>query len=424
MYAYASSDQSGNGSNRPVRGTDASGTGSGGIYTVIDNPRLDLLFAEYGRLIVIALVIVGALALVATGWAVANPSTTTETQYGEERVSSDLQTSAVVVQDGPLWNEGDRLENSEVYMLNASPELTLEAETELRNESDGTPINGGEVSHELEVRYEATRNDQSFWNESHTVIDGSPALEDGVATSETTVDVESYRDRQQELESELTGVGDVDMAFVLHVEYDTGTNQGTQRESTTFRVTDTAYWLEESVSASDTHTHRTGTLETTESQNLAAIAGLSLLGTLSLAAGAFVARRSPIDEDAARRAVHERRYAEWISRGSIPMWIGDYHVSLDTLEDVVDVAIDTNERVVHDTQRGLFAVVNDGVVYYYSERGLWEETAWPEMNLEEQPAVVDGEPALSPDEMELQGNEEFADPDDGFDDDEDVWQKL
>ncbi|WP_436346023.1 DUF5305 domain-containing protein [Natronorubrum sp. FCH18a] len=391
---------------------------------MIDNPRLDLLFAEYGRPIAIGLVVIGALALVATGWAVANPSTATETQYADERVSSDLQTSAVVVQDGPLWNEGDRLENSEVYMLNASPVLTLEAETDLRNESDGTPIDDAAVSHELEVRYEASRNDQSFWNESHTVIDASPTIEDGVATSETTIDVESYRDRQQELESELTGVGDVDMAFVLRVEYDTGAARGTQQESTTVRVTDTAYWLEEPVSASETHTHQTGTRETTESRNPAMIAGLSLLGTLSLAGAAFVARRSPVDEAAARRAVHERRYAEWISRGSIPMWIGDYHVSLDTLEDVVDVAIDTNERVVHDTQRGLFAVVNDGVVYYYSDRGLWEETAWPEMDLEEQPTVVDGDPTVSADDLELEGSEEFADPDDGFDDDEDVWQKL
>lgn len=391
---------------------------------MIDNPRLDLLLAEYGRPIAIALVVIGVLSLAATGWVVANPSTSTETQYGEEGVSSDLHTSAEVVRDGTLWNEGDRLENSEVYLLNASPELTLEPETRLRNESDGTPIDG-EVAHELEVRYEATRDGEPFWNESHTVIEESPAVEDGVATSDATIDVESYRDRQRQLESELSGVGDVDVSFVLSVEYDTGASQGTQRESTTFRVTDGAYWLEESVSASDTHTHRTGTEETTESRSLATIAGLSLLGTLSLAGAAVVARRSPVEEEAARRAVHERRYAEWISRGSIPMWIGDYHVSLDTLEDVVDVAIDTNERVVHDTQRGLFAVVNDGVVYYYSDRGLWEETAWPEMDLEERSSVVDGEPVLSTDDLELEGSDEFADPDDaGFDDDEDVWQKL
>ena len=109
------------------------------------------------------------------------------------------------------------------------------------------------------------------------------------------------------------------------------------------------------------------------------------------------------------------------------MWIGDYHVSLDTLEDVVDVAIDTNERVVHDEQRGLFAVVNDGVVYYYSDRGLWEETAWPEMDLEEQTAVINGDGDLSSKDLsKLDAGDEFAAPDDpdGFEDDEEVWKQL
>jgi len=158
---------------------------------------------------------------------------------------------------------------------------------------------------------------------------------------------------------------------VLRVEYDTGRQQGTVTATTPVEITDNAYWLGNSLSDSATHSHRSGTARTTESRSATLVGGLSVLGTLSLAGAALVARRSPTDLEAARRAVHERRYAEWISRGSIPMWIGDYHVSLDTLEDVVDVAIDTNERVVHDTQRGLFAVVNDGVVYYYSDRGLW-----------------------------------------------------
>ncbi|QSX00382.1 DUF5305 domain-containing protein [Haloterrigena alkaliphila] len=390
---------------------------------MIDNPRLELILAEYGRPVVIALIAIGAVAFLASGWAVANPTTSTTPQYADERVASDVDTSAVVVNNGTLWNEGDRLENSGVYMLNASPELTLEPTTRLVNGTGGTPIDGT-VTHEIVLRFEATRDGEVFWNETHSEGVISPTVRDGVATSEATIDVESYRERQTELESAISGVGSVDLRVTLHVEYETGASQGTQQASTTLHVTDDAYWLEGPLSATDENTYQTGTDRTTESRNLTAIGGLSLLGTLSLA-GAVVARRSSIDEEAARRAVHERRYAEWISRGSIPMWIGDYHVSLDTLEDVVDVAIDTNERVVHDTQRGLFAVVNDGVVYYYSDRGLWEETAWPEMDLEGQPAAVDADQPLSTDDLELEGSDEFADPDDeGFDDDEDVWQKL
>ncbi|ELY45003.1 hypothetical protein C495_08680 [Natronorubrum sulfidifaciens JCM 14089] len=383
------------------------------------------MLAQYGRLVAIALVVIGALALVATGWAVANPTTETTTQYGDDRVESDVQTSAVVVRDGELWSEGERLENSRVYALNATPELTLEPETRLVNEETNTPIDDAAVSHELVFRFEAVRDGDPFWNETHTVIDESPAVENGIAASTATIDVESYRDRQRQLERELSGIGSVDLEVEFRAEYDTSRTQGTQQASTAFHVTDDAYWLAESLATADEHTYQVGTAQTTESRSLGTIAGLSLLGTLSIVGAAFVARRAPVDEDAARRAVHEKRYAEWISRGSIPMWVGDYHISLDTLEDVVDVAIDTNERVVNDRQRGLFAVVTDDVVYYYSDRGLWEETAWPELNLTKQSQPPDDTPAFSPDELEFDGEDEFADPaEDGFEDDEDVWKQL
>ncbi|MFC6716470.1 DUF5305 domain-containing protein [Natrialbaceae archaeon GCM10025810] len=341
---------------------------------MIDSPRLDLLIAKHGRTLVFALVAVGVLSFAATGWVLATPETTTTTEaVGEEGVTSDVSTSAVVVEDG-LWEEGTRLEDSAVYMYDATPELTFEPRTTV-------PGDEGEVTHELEVEYEASRDGRVFWNDTDTVLEEDASVEDGVARSEATVDVAEVRNRTGELESRLDGVGSVDVSLAFSVSYDDGTYSGDLTDSTALELTGDAYWLEESLSDDDTYP-QTVEREVTESPNPLVVGGLSLLGTLALAGAAFVNSRSSIDVERARRAVHERRYDEWISRGSIPMWIGDHHVSLDTLEDVVDVAIDTNERVVHDRQRGLFAVVTDGVVYYYSDRGRWEETAWPDMTLE------------------------------------------
>lgn len=341
----------------------------------------------------------------------------------DTRVTTDVHTSAVVTENGTLWSEGERLEDSSVYVLNATPELTVRPETRLRNATGGAPIEEGDVTHELRLRYQAARDGRPFWNETHLVLRESPSLENGVATSNATLDVESYRERQRQLEREIAGIGSVALTMELRVEYDTGRHQGTITKTTPVKITEEAYWLGNSLSGSATRSHRSGTKRTTESRSPSLVGGLSVLGTLSLAGAVVVSRRSPTDIEAARRAVHERRYAEWISRGSIPMWIGDYHVSLDTLEDVVDVAIDTNERVVHDEQRGLFAVVNDGVVYYYSDRGLWEETAWPEMDLEDQPPVVDADGDLST--AELEDSDAFTSSDEpDFDDDEEVWERL
>lgn len=269
----------------------------------------------------------------------------------------------------------------------------------------------------------ATRDGESFWSERHTEIDESPAINDGVATSSTTIDIESYRERQHQLERELSGVGSVDLE--LAVTYETPRTQETLGATTALQITEDAYWLSEPLATSDENSYQVSTKQTTESRSLGMIGGLSILGTLSLVAAGVVARRPPVDEEAARRAVHEKRYAEWISQGSIPMWVGNHHISLDTLEDVVDTEIDMNERVVHDRQRGLFAVVNGEVVYYCTDRGLWEETTWPNMNLTKKESSDGDGPAFTPDEVALEDVIGSTESDEvSFDDDEDVWRQL
>ncbi|MFP8952008.1 DUF5305 domain-containing protein [Natrialbaceae archaeon A-arb3/5] len=393
---------------------------------MIDNPRLDLVLAKHGRTVAIVLAVIGIFAIVATGWAVAMPETKTTTQTADESATSTVHTGAAVVEGGSLWEEGDRVTNSPVYVLNASPELDVEPETRLHNETSDTAIEDGSVSHEVTLRFEASRDGEPFWNESYTELNASGDPSDGVARSSTTIDMDSYLDRKRHLENEIGSVGSIELRMDLHVEYDTGTHQNTKMTSTMVRLTDEAYWLAEPLSVSEDHTHTTGVEQTSHARSPALIGAFSLVGTIALAGAVFVARRSPVDVDAARRAVHEQRYGEWISRGSIPMWIGSHHIALETLEDVVDVAIDANERVVHDRQRGLFAVVNGDVVYYYSERGLWEQTTWPEMNLsDDQPATPTNDLVPIEELSEFDGHNEFADAGDpdGFDD-EDVWEQL
>lgn len=351
---------------------------------MIDSPRLELLIAEHGRTLVVALALVGLVSAASAGWIAATPETTTTTQQRSgETVETEVRTSAVVVEDG-LWDAGERLGDSSVYLTNATPTLTLTPETTV-------PSDDAAVTHELTVRYEAVRDGETFWEDRDVVLREETPVEDGLARSEASLDVREVVDRTREVESELRGVGTVEASLVLRVAYDTGTNEGELAATSPLRVGADAYWLEEPLADDEDHPE-TVEVEVTETPSPLRVGGLAALAAVSLAGAALVARRSPADPEAARRAVHERRYAEWISRGTIPMWIGDYHVALDTLEDVVDVAIDTDERVVHDRQRDLFAVIGDDVVYYYAERGNWEETAWPEMNIEAKPPEDDERP--------------------------------
>ncbi|WP_255170670.1 DUF5305 domain-containing protein [Natrononativus amylolyticus] len=340
-----------------------------------ENPRVDLLIATHGRRLLLVLVVVGVLAVVAAGWVAATPETTTVPEEVGGEVSTEASTSALVVQDG-LWAEGTELEDNAVYLLNDSPTLVVSPATAVGSDD-------ADVTHEVRIRLEATRGGSVFWEETATVDRHTAPVEDGVATSEIDVDVPAVLERKHDVERELGGVGTVDASLEVLVEYDTGEYAGELAATSPLEATGDAYWLEDPLEDSNPHTETVHT-EVTDGPNVSLVALLLVVGVSAFGAAAVVYGRSDVDPEQARQAVHKRRYAEWISNGTIPMWIGDHQVELDSLEDVVDVAIDSGERVVHDRRRGLFAVVNDDVVYYFSERGTWEETAWPSVEIAEQ----------------------------------------
>ncbi|WP_293029864.1 DUF5305 family protein [Natronococcus sp.] len=374
---------------------------------MIDNPRLDLVIADRGRILAITLALVGVFALVGAGWVAATPGTSTTTEeVDRETVATEVTTSATVVEDGP-WEAGTELEDNPVYTLSETPELTLTAETTV-------PSDDADVIHEVRVRHEAEHEDAVFWEETVREERTAATIEGDVARSETTIDVNSLAAERADVEAEFD-VGAVRTLLEVVAIYETGTHADEQTLSSTLELTENAYWLEEAELEASTDHSETAQIEVQESPNAVAVAGLAAVGLLALVGAAAVHTRRPVDAESARRSVHERRYAEWISEGSIPMWVGDYHVELDSLEDVVDVAIDTSARVVHDRQRGLFAVVNDNVVYYYSERGQWEKTAWPELELGNSTTEATEETVIPTEES----FGELPDPDD-----DDAWERI
>ena len=360
------------------------GVGSG----VTDDPRFQLLIARYGRSLAIALVVVGALLLLVGGWIALTPPTTTATeQRTAATASTGVDTAANVTGDSDLWEQGTELRNNPVYLTNASPTLVVEPRTEVPS--------GSSVTQTVRLRITATRDDEVFWTSTEQLVTESETVENGTAIARTEIDARELEARLATLRERLAGVGSVQASLQLAVEYDTGRYAGRLESSAPLTVTDRAYWLGGELSDSQPH-YATTTRQVTHSPNWFAVLLATLLAALSLTGAwtVFATRPEELDVDAIRQERHRRKYADWISKGSIPMWVGQNYVELDTLEDVVDVAIDTQERVVHDTRRDLFAVISEDVVYYYSKSGDWDQSSWPRMELsgqtEEDTVDVDG----------------------------------
>ncbi|MEF8812486.1 MAG: DUF5305 domain-containing protein [Halovenus sp.] len=95
---------------------------------------------------------------------------------------------------------------------------------------------------------------------------------------------------------------------------------------------------------------------------------LSVLACLVLGVGWYQGKFD-IGERERERLNHlsaSEEFADWISTGHVPEeTFPNRQISVDTLEGLVDLAVDSNRRVIEDTERDLYVVMVDGIAYTY-----------------------------------------------------------
>jgi len=182
-----------------------------------------------------------------------------------------------------------------------------------------------------------------------------------------------------EVNAEAGDVGTIEAQVSAVALYDTGRYSGRTTAETPLSITDRAYELE--TPQQDQHTNATTIQQVAAGGSTAggpsgALGRLSLtdLGTalgglagIGLAIGVWLTKTRIDDFDAFRRQYERVRYVEWISRGTIPA-TGKYaRVPVEALVDLVDIAIDSEKRVIHDTTKGIYAVVDGNLMYEYRD---------------------------------------------------------
>lgn len=91
----------------------------------------------------------------------------------------------------------------------------------------------------------------------------------------------------------------------------------------------------------------------------------SVVGLLSLVLWVS-ARKTKIPEDIMEYLEQRKRLEKWISRGHLENFIPYAKIRMETLKDLVDSAIDMDERVVHDESSDMFFFIKEGIMYYYT----------------------------------------------------------
>jgi hypothetical protein len=168
------------------------------------------------------------------------------------------------------------------------------------------------------------------------------------------------------IQEQIAGPRTLSTQLRLEVDYASALYEVQFRTTAPVQLTDTAYPISDTLSASATRPH-TSLRVVGEPPDIRTSAILGTLGILLLVGGGFVIRfREGIDiEDLLTERDHAR-YEEWISQGEFPTAADNKYTRIQSLEDLVDVAIDTDKRVIYDVDFDAYAVVDGDVVYYFA----------------------------------------------------------
>ena len=337
---------------------------------------------------VLVVVVLLALALFG-GWmtysAYAAPDDETEQRTVEAwSATAGFTHSAEVQVENEVFEIGEELPNQPVYFATVAPELDGQFEYYYDAPDGDVSVN---VQFERVVR--AVDDDGGeYWSVSEPLNGTSEeSVEPGEPVDASfTVDVAELENESERIESSIgSSPGTVESVVVAHVtmegDVDGESVQHTEAYELLIEPDGDTYEV-------DGPTNERHAEERTEESEVAAaatdlrgpIGGLAVMLASLGALGALVATKrkgalAPPQAELDRlRAEHEReRFDEWITTGRVPEeFHGRSRIEVDTLEGLVDVAIDCDRRVLEDRSKGdvAYYVVNEGLLYVYEPTGV------------------------------------------------------
>ena len=378
----------------------------------------------------LAVVVILLLAVVMGGWlaypAHVEPGTEeTVQEVGSWSEQTDLGHEAEVQVDNPVFATGQVLSNQPVYFTGLSPDMSGTYAYAIATQGQVTDGSVDvDVQSSLVVR-SVDGDGNTYWEQREPLDEASA---DGLEPGETVstsfdANVHELAAMIDEVEDSLgASPGSSEKLVVVEttmsgtVGGDSVANSHTaefviENSGGTYTVeTDPGNTASGEFSATVETEREYGALESYGSLAMIVV-GLIALGWLVPAR--MQGELAPTeDELVALEAAGERaEFVDWLSRGAFPVEHFDGpRIELDSLEDIVDVAIDSNRRVIEDVNRGAY-FVQDGDAYYVYE----PEVKPPAFTGASEDLDVFGEPGA----MDAEPDEEYGD----LLDDSDGWSE-
>jgi len=377
------------------------------------------LLADWFVPVSILLVVVALASGVAVYSTVATPAEPTEYDTVEDwSTTVALSHSAEVSEPNEVFSVGETLDDQPRYYTEVMPVLEgdieysyqaadgeVDVETEItqltRAVEDGS---GGEVVYwRDEQPLDATQTSELSPGESHN---DSFAVDVDAMEQNATERAESLGSTAGTLETvvriDVRMDGTIDGESVEHTEQYELPLEVTSGTYTVELPSETGHTEQQSVAVSTGWTDRIG-----DSIGLLVLLVVSVgsLGGLAAAKHRETLAPSPADRRAVETQSQRESLDEWISRGTLPSSVADgSRIEVASLTELVDVAIDSNRRVIDREDAAEYVVVDDTVLYGFTpeqpEKTVDEtaDTETPPSDDTDRPAVESGDDSIPTDD--------------------------
>lgn len=354
--------------------------------------RLKVLIDDYFLVIAIALLIIAAGGAWATYSTVLSTGSHVEqSPVASWEVNGGFNHSGTVVNDSLVFDEGDVRNDRMFYITNSTPTLNGSFWFQLGGSSGNATVST--EAHIVDFAHYEEQDDETekvtqrrIWQNKRAIAANVTELQSGERKNTSfSVDADQLRDRKQALHEEHKSLYQVaDIRTQVFVTTDVNGTIDGQPVNRTFNYTlpinsTMDYFVVSPTRAPDERVMITQPQEVPNQPGTLPVVGsvagllLSLAGLLGLIYG----RKNDwfdVSEETRTDIQHEKlqsEFEDWVTTGTIPD-TDRSTIDVDSLEGLVDIAFDSNRRVIKDIETGVYVLRDDDVQYQYTPE--WTES--------------------------------------------------
>ena len=380
-------------------------------------PRLKLQLATNSRSFTIGFVVLGVVLLLGSGYIfltppAAEPTTQPTPQPDPQPETEEFEAffleielidSAVVKTasselaptiSGPnqqAYKEGEVLTRAPAYFYQYSPDLTFNV-TANTTKNVSVDLTTRLIREEEIVTDREDEDSEVIYTNNRLLMYRQDTVTNGWVTNRRTFNVQrDLVDPADDVAADFpSSTTSLNTQLRLTVDYRTEPINGTVYSGTlnmtpSLESNNDAYWLtgDQQANVSETQTRTiepaaavdsgetgqpTEPSEPTRGEpNMGLVALLAVLGLVAVASGGAIAAKAPqLDKAELKTEIAHNQYSEWISEGDLLLDSDNEFVSVNSIEDLVNVGIDANKRVIYDPDLSVYTVSDGDVTYYYT----------------------------------------------------------